>query len=63
MRAVKRKHEKQPRRRPGHRKPDDAAANGEQDAFRERLSDYLPGCGTDGDSHGRLAATCDAASE
>ena len=47
----------------GHQKPDNATANGEQNAFRERLHDDLPGSGADGQPHRGLATTRYPASE
>ena len=60
---MKGERKQQTRRRHGHQKSDDAAANREQDALRERLHNDLPGSGADGQPHGRLAATSNAASE
>ena len=51
---MKRKREKQPRRGHGHQKPDNSAADGEQDALRERLRNDLPGRGAHGQSNCRL---------
>src|SRR5437899_2362500 len=63
MGAVEGERKQQTGRSHGHQKPDNAAANGEQDAFRERLHDDLPGSGADGQSHRRLATTRYSASE
>ena len=48
MRVVEGENKQQTRRSHGHYKPDDAAANGEQDAFRKGLHDDLPGSGANG---------------
>ena len=54
---MKRQGKQQPRRCHGHQKPYYATADGEQDAFRERLPNDLPGCCAHRQSHCSLRTT------